>query len=118
MRPSVLYPCHPVQQNQSLNTCGPSPSFTVLLDHVRTVMSQTALDNSTVASNSARRVSSCRVSGKTYGREDAVHGWLEELERQPGTSLVTGADSNGMMDALPLTPAQHSGERVTHPIAG
>ena len=54
----------------------------------------------------------CRVSGKTYGREDAVNGWLKDLERQPGTPHVTRADSNGMMDALPLTPAQHSGECI------
>ena len=54
------------------------------------------------------------MSGKTYGREDAVHGWLEDLERQPGTPRVVMADSDGMVDALPLTPAQHSGEAVAY----
>lgn len=56
-----------------------------------------------------------RVSGKKYGREDAVSGWLEELEREPGTRSADGAESKGtsMADASPYTPAQHSGDPLT-----
>ena len=63
--------------------------------------------------SACRVIASARVSGKTYGREDAVHGWLEELERQPGTPHVAEVDSNGMIEDLPLTPVQHSGERIS-----
>ena len=56
---------------------------------------------------SARCSVDSRVCGKKYGREDAVNGWLDELERPPP---VTG-DTNGtpMTDGLPQTPAQQPG---------
>ena len=49
-----------------------------------------------------------RVSGKKYGREDTVNGWLEDLERP----APEAGHSNGtsMTDGLPQTPAQQSGE--------